>query len=167
MPPAGVKADPWKLPGGAVLEITPEKYQQLLDEIARLKASAAKPVAPARCDLKGHIKSGFVLITAQFDFHADRADAVFALACGQAKAVAAQQQDGRTPMLSSDANGFLVQVDKPGDYAVTLDLSLPLTQRADGSRSFELDLPRAVVTSMEMDFPADVRGLRLNGKDVA
>ena len=138
-----------------------------MNEIARLKASAAKPAAPARCDLKGHINSGFVLFTAQFDFHANRADALFALACGQAKAVAARQQDGRTPMLSSDANGFLVQVDKPGDYEVTLDLSLPLTQRADGSRGFELDLPRAVVTSLEMNLPAEVRGLRLNGKDVA
>jgi hypothetical protein len=168
MPPAGAKTDLWKLPGGAVIEITPEKYQELLDKIARLEAIAAKPAAPTSCVLdKGRIENGFVLFTAQFKFHADRADAVFGLACGQAKALAAQQQDGRTPMLSSDANGFLVQVDKPGDYVVSLDLSLPLTQRAGGSRGFELDLPRAVVTSLEMDLPADARALRIGGKDVA
>jgi hypothetical protein len=169
MPPADVKTDPWKLPGGAIIEITPEKYQELLDKIARLKANAAKPAPPSRCTLlKGRIENGFVLFTAQFDFHADRADAVFALACGQAKALAAQQQDGRTPMLSSDATGFLVQVEKPGDYVVSLDLSLPLTQRAGGSRGFELDLPRAVVTKLEMmDLPADARAIRLGGKDVA
>jgi len=167
MPPAGVKTDPWKLPNGAVLEIAPEKYQELLDEIARLKANA-KPAAPASCNLdKGRIENGFVLFTAEFKFHADRAGAAFALACGQAKALAASQQDGRTPMLSSDANGFLVQVDKPGDYVVSLDLSLPLTQRADGSRGFELDLPRAAITHLELDLPADARGLRIGGKDVA
>ena len=158
MPPAGVKTDPWKLPDGALLEITPEKYQELLDEIARLKANAAKAASPTSCMLdKGRIENGFVIFTARFKFHADRADAVFALACGQAKALAAQQQDGRTPMLSSDANGFLVRVDKPGDYEVSLDLSVPLAQRADGSRGFELDLPRAVVTHLEMDLPADAR----------
>ncbi len=168
MPPAGAKTDPWKLPGGAVLEISSEKYQELLEEIARLRANGGKPPPPTRCRLlKGHIEGGFVLFTAEFSFHADRADAVYALACSQAKALAAQQQDGRTPMLSSDANGFFVQVDKPGDYVVNLDLSLPLNQRTDGSRGFELDLPRAAVTALEIDLPADVRALRLGGKDVA
>ena len=77
----------------------------------------------------------------------------------------AQQQDGRTPLLSSDQDGFQVQVDKPGDYQVSLDLSLPLAQRP-GGRGLELDLPRAVVTTLEMDLPADARTPRLDGKEL-
>ncbi len=80
-----------------------------------------------------------------------------------------QQQDGQNAnAFSSDANGFLVRVDKPGDYEVSLDLSLPLAQRVDGSRGFELDLPRAVITHLEMDLPADARAPRaLGNKDAA
>ena len=183
MPPAGQKAGDWKLPSDAVIVFADQaadalgvtakqvvlsyaKYKELLDEIARLKAKA-KPAPPAKCRLlKGRVEGGVVLFTAQFEFHADRPDAAFALACGQAKALGAQQQpDGRTPLLSSDPDGFLVQVDKPGDYQVSLDLSLPLSQRP-GGRGLELDLPRAVVTTLEMDLPADARSPRLAGKEL-
>ena len=168
MPPAGQKADdaPPADPGKQVL-LSYAKYKELLDEIARLKAKS-KPLPPAKCRLlKGRVEGGVVFFTAQFEFHAERPDSVFALACGQAKALAAQQQpDGRTPLLSSDQDGFQVQVEKPGDYQVSLDLSLPLSQRP-GGRGLELDLPRAVVTTLEnMELPPDARSPRLGGKDL-
>jgi hypothetical protein len=183
-PPPGKKPDPLKLPADAVIVVSdqaadalrlmpkfvllsPEKYQALLDEIDRLKALAKpKPAPPAKCRLKGKVEGGVAALQAQFDFHADRPDAVVALACGQAKATAAQLSDNRTPLLSGDADGFLVQVDKPGDYTLTLDLSVPLTSK-NGGRDFELDLPRAVVTTLELDLPADARAPRLGGKDLA
>jgi hypothetical protein len=166
MPPAGKKVDPGKLPGDGLIEITPEKLQELLDEIARLKGKLKTP--PAKCYLlNGRVEDGFALFKVDFVFHAERPDAVIALACGQAKVKAAQQQDGRTPILTADADGFLVQVEKPGDYTVTLDVSLALTQRAGGGRGFELDLPRAVVTRLEMDLPADARAPHVNGKDLS
>jgi hypothetical protein len=182
--PPPKKPDPLKLPADAVVIVSdqaadalrlmpkfvllsPEKYQALLDEIDRLKALAKpKPAPPAKCRLKGKVEGGVAALQAQFDFHADRADAVVALACGQAKATAAQLSDGRTPLFSGDADGFLVQVDKPGDYTVTLDLAVPLTSK-NGARGFELDLPRAVVTTLELDLPADARAPRLGGKDLA
>ena len=177
MPPAGPKAGDAKPPADAApsptrppdagkpVVLSYAKYKELLDEIARLKAKS-KPAPPAKCRLlKGRVEGGLVFFTAQFEFHADRPDAAFALACGQAKALGAQQQDGRTPLLSSDQDGFVVQVDKPGDYQVSLDLSLPLSQRP-GGRGLELDLPRAVVTTLEMDLPADARSPRLGGKEL-
>ncbi len=179
MPSAGQKVEDAKPTADAALAPTDPaadakqvvlsyaKYKELLDEIARLKAKA-KPAPPAKCRLqKGRVEGGLVFFTAQFEFHAERPDAVFALACGQAKALSAQQQDGRTPLLSSDADGFQVQVEKPGDYQVSLDLSLPLSQRP-GGKGLQLDLPRAVVTTLEnMELPADARTPRLGGKELS
>lgn len=179
MPPAGQKAEDAKTTADAALAPTDPtadakqvvlsyaKYKELLDEIARLKAKV-KPIPPAKCRLfNGRVEGGLVFFTAEFGFHAERPDAVFALACGQAKALSAQQQpDGRTPLISSDQDGFQVQVEKPGDYQVSLDLSLPLSQRP-GGKGLQLDLPRAVVTKLEMDLPADARAPRLGGKELS
>jgi hypothetical protein len=184
-PPADKKTNPLKLPADAVLVVVeqatdalkampkfvllaPEKYQALLDEIERLKAAAkSKPAAPARCRVKGKVEGGLAVLQVQFDFHTDRSDALVALACGPARATGAQLGDGRTPVLSGGDDGFTVQVDKPGDYTLTLDLVLPTAVRAEGRRGVELDLPRAVVTQLELELPADVRGLRLGAKEAS
>ena len=93
MPPAGIKLDPSKLPGDSTIVLTPEELQKLLDK-ARLEGRTKLP--PTECRLhKGEVKGGFVFFEAEFDFHADRSEAVFSLACGQAK-VTAREQTGRT-----------------------------------------------------------------------
>ena len=90
-PPADA-ADATDRPPAKQVVLSYAKYKELLDEIARLKAKS-KPTPPAKCRLlKGRVEGGLVFFTAQFEFHADRPDAVFALACGQAKALGAQQQ---------------------------------------------------------------------------
>jgi hypothetical protein len=184
-PPPAKKVDPLKLPADAVLVVVeqaadalksmpkfvvlaPEKYQALLDEIERLKAAAkSKPAAPAKCRIKGKVEGGLVHLQVQFDFHADNPGAVIALGCGPARAVAAQLGDGRTPLLSGGDDGFTVQVDKPGDYTLTLELVMPTSARAEGRRGVELDLPRAVVTLLDLELPAESRGVRLGAKDLA
>jgi hypothetical protein len=165
MPPAGQKIDPTKLPGDSTIVLTPDELQKLLDK-ARLEGRTKQP--PTECRLhKGEIKGSFIFFDAEFACHAERADAVFALACGQAKIVAVSKPDGRTPLLFGDSNGYFVQVEQVGDYSVTLSLSVPLTQRPGGGRGLELDLPRAVVTTLELTLPPDVRAVRVNGKDAA
>ena len=103
MPPAGQKVDDAKTPADPAVGSTDPaadakevvlsyaKYKELLDEIARLKAKA-KPAPPAKCQLKGRVEGGLAFFTAQFEFHAERPDAVFALACGQAKALSASSR---------------------------------------------------------------------------
>ena len=94
MPPAGQKADAAVAPADPAADakqvVLPyAKYKELLDEIDRLKAKS-KPLPPAKCLLdKGRVEGGLVFFTAHFEFHAKLPDAVFALACGQAKADAA------------------------------------------------------------------------------
>ncbi len=58
-------------------------------------------------------------------------------------------------------------MEQPGDCTVTLSLSVPLSPRPGGGRGFEIDLPRAVVTTIDLALPPDARAVRINGKDAA
>ncbi len=164
-PPADKKPDPVKPPADSVT-LTQEDLQKLLD---KARQEGRTRLTPFGCRLyDGRVNGAFVEFEADFTFHAERADTVFALACSPAKARAAKQMDGQTPMLWADDHGsYFVQVDKPGDYTVTLHLSVPLVQRPGGVRGLELELPRAVVTSIDLTLPPDSRAVRVNGKDAA
>jgi hypothetical protein len=152
-----------RVPDAIVL--TPRKYQELLDEIARLKRllQSEKPASPSTCHLKGKVEGNAVVLQARFDVVTDHPGAVVALACPQAWATAALL-DGRTPPLRFDAEGFLVQIEKAGQHQVTLDLTVPLPAGKGENRGFELTLPRAAITSLELDLPENVKDVRVGGR---
>ncbi len=155
-----------RVPDAIVL--TPKKYLELLDEIARLKRllQAEKPTAPSSCHLKGKVEDNAVVLQARFDVVTDRPSALVALACPQAWVTSASI-DGQTPLLRFDADGFLVQIEKTGQHHVVLDLTVPLPARGGESRGFELTLPRAAITSLELDLPAHVKDVRVGGRSAA
>jgi hypothetical protein len=152
-----------RVPDAIVL--TPKKYLELLDEIARLRRllQTEKPTAPSTCHLKGKVEGNAVVLRTTFDMVTDRPGAVVSLACPQAWATAAQI-DGRTPLLRAETDGFLVQIDKAGHHHLTLDLTVPLPTRGGESRGFELTLPRAAITSLELDLPANAKDVRVGGR---
>ncbi len=146
--------------------LSPKKYQELLDEIVRLKGllQTDKPAAPSKCHLKGKVEGKAVLLEAQFEGVTDRPNAVVALACPQAGAASAQL-DGRMPLIRrAEADGFFVQIDKPGRYQLTLDLFVPLTARGGNGRGFELSLPRTAITNLDLELPANVKDVRVGGR---
>jgi hypothetical protein len=183
VPPAGKKLDLMSLPAGAILVVceqaadalrqvpthvllAPEKYQEMLDEIARLKTRLAeRPTSPARCSLKGRVEGRLVLLQAQFEFVTERPDALVALGGSPAQATAAVL-DGRTPLLRTDTEGFAVQVEKPGEHQVTLDLVLALG-RPRTDFGFEVALPRAAITTLELDLPPGTKEVRLGNQPLA
>lgn len=166
-----------------------EQYQALQDEIARLRRQLAKPrlLTPAQCLLKGKVDGTLVHLGAEFEFETDQPDTLVRLACGQAQVTAASL-DGRAPRLShpgrpasrsrtaeaadtgreaaaSPADGFVVEIDRPGRHALTLDLLLPGTATPTG-QGLVLDLPRTAVTRLELELPPGSRDLRLGGRPV-
>ncbi len=179
--PAGLEA--LKLPENAVLVVVesakdalnmvpnavflkPEKYRELLDELARLRAGAAaeEPAAPSRFELTGKAEGGILSLKAVFDFRVDKVPAVVRLGCPQARADEVSLEDGHKPLLRSNpSDGYSVVVDKPGEHRLTLEVKLALTARGAG-RGIELDLPRAAVTKLELELPPGSRDLRLDGK---
>ncbi|HTU92521.1 MAG TPA: hypothetical protein VMF69_20740 [Gemmataceae bacterium] len=155
------------LPKAVILK--PEKYQALLDEIDRLNKQLEKQkidnsTPPTRCFLRGKVESGAVRLEAEFDGTAEHADTLVSLACPQAGASSAET-DGRMALIHrSNAGGFLVRIDKPGEYHVKLDLLVPLAGREGNGRGFELTLPRAVITQLDLDLPANCTDVRVGGQ---
>jgi hypothetical protein len=157
------------------------KYQEMLDEIARLRErlQPRRAVPPSRCQLKGKVEGRLAALQAQLDFVTDRPDTVVSLACGQAVPGSATL-DGHVPLLRGGADGLSVQVDRPGEHQLTLDLLVPLGDRSPaavpaaegsgarspgrGGQGLELALPRAAVTTLELDLPPGARDVRVGGR---
>jgi hypothetical protein len=144
-----------------------EKYQEMLDEIAHLREQLGprKSAPPSRCQLTGKVENGLLSLKAQFDFVTDRPDTVVALACDQAVATAADI-DGHTPLFRPESVGFNVVVDKPGEHQVKLDLVVGLTAR-EGAPAIDLPLPRAAVTTIDLELPKGAIDLRLGNRPLA
>src|SRR5262249_1707790 len=119
---------------------------------------------------RGKVESGAVRLEAEFAGTADHADTLVALACNQA-GVSAAETDGRTAQIRrAESGSFLVRIEKPGEYRVKLDLLLPLAAREGTRQGFEITLPRAVITQLDLDLPVNCTDVRVGGqlvKDLA
>jgi hypothetical protein len=146
--------------------LTPEQYQKMMADLAALKArlETNRPPAPSKCVLKGKVEGNHVHLEAQFAFVTERPGVTLPLACGQAQA-SAVSLDGHGALFRPETDGFSVTVDKPGEHLLTLQLML-LVNRRESSGGLELDLPRAAITLLELELPADVREVRVGGKPV-
>jgi hypothetical protein len=146
--------------------LTPDKYQAMRDEIETLKKrlQPEKPATPTRCLLRGKVETGAVRLEAEFAGTVEDANTIVSLACPQARASAAETA-GRMALIDrSKSDDFLVRIDKPGEYHVKLSLILPLSGSESNGRSFELTLPRAVITQLELDLPPNSKDVRVGGR---
>lgn len=164
----------WRMMPRGIL-ISPERLKELLDleKAAKRLTDKTRYRTPSKCALKGEVSGNLVVLRATFDFETDRPGTLVRLACGQGTAKAVSL-DGRTPALISEARGtakgaeasFVVEVDKPGDHTLLLDLAVPVASRPGGV-GFTLDLPRAAITSLDLTLPASSRDVKLDGKSPA
>ncbi len=185
-PPPAAKPEPFRVPGDYIIFIgdkldealrmapqglvipNPRKFQQdLFDLFARQneQAKQKKPVSPSQCQITGKIEGNAAVLRLQFDCLTQWPDALVHLACIPGWASSASI-DGRTPLLRPEPDGFQVQVDKPGDHQVVLDLVVPLAARSPG-QALELSLPHAAITTLELDLPPGAKDVRFAGKPLA
>lgn len=159
---------PEGLPAGTEIILTPKAFQDLQAENARLRnelsrvQAEAKPLRPSYCKLSGKVDADVVRLTLHYRFRTDKANTIVALGCPQAQPTGALL-DGKTAYLRWSDNGFQVQVEKPGDKELTLELQMGLFTRGN-ERGFDLDLPYCATTVLDLQLPEQVRGLRLGGK---
>lgn len=174
-----------KLPPGAVVVIcedakealrlvpkavvlTPEKYQELLDQVEQLKRQLKpeKAEPPSVCKLSGRVEDDQVRLRAHYEFRTVRPKTLVALGTARAWPTAATLDDQLPVLLPAD-EGLAVLVETPGSHHLTLDLAVPITTRgAKGSeRGFDVGLPRAAVTMLEsFDLPGDMAEARVAGR---
>jgi hypothetical protein len=160
-------ADALQMVPNAVI-LTPAKYQEMRDEIERLRKQLQtdKPVTPTSCDLKGKVEENAVLLEAVFKGSTDRPNTVVMLACPQAGAAPAQNAEG-VPLIRRTESGFLAQIEKPGEYQIKLALFVPLASREGNGRGFELTLPRATFTQLDLDLPPNIKDVRVGGRTLS
>lgn len=152
-----------------LIVLTPEKYQELLDqiELLRRQLKPERPLAPSVCKLNGRIEDDVVRLRAQFEFRTERPRVAVALACRRAWAVSAMMDDGQLPVFQPFGDdGYVIFVDSPGTHQVTLELALPVQTRSS-DRLLDLDLPRAAITVLEqLDLPGTSVEARVGGRAI-
>jgi hypothetical protein len=158
-------ADPDGLPAPAdakAIVLPRDKYQELLDELAKLRDQAmpAKALAPSFCELAGQVDPDLVRLRIQFKFRTDRDNQRVALGCSSGNPTEAKLDDKLPNFTKSTENGFIVQVEKAGEHKFQLDLEV-LVVGKENERSFSLDLPGAAVTTLELDLPEGVTSARI------
>lgn len=176
-----------KLPGGAILVIvkdnvrelfpnlvllTPEKYQELLDQVDALKKQIKppRPEAPSSCKLtNGQVEGDVVRLQAQFDFRTEKPRTLVTFGCQRAWLRSASL-DGHLPLFAPAGadDSLTIQVEAAGVHQLNVDLALPLTRGTKGNdRGFDLGLPHAAITNLEQfTIPVAVPDVRVNGRSV-
>src|SRR5262249_27566561 len=130
--------------------------------------------APTVCKLTGRLEGDFLRVQAEFKFQTDRPRAVVALGCQGAQPSEAKldptdaNPDGKLPLLEAGDDGFAVTVEQPGEHVLTLLMKLPVVARSPGvpgsaaDRGFELGLPGAAITTLDLELPPAVKEVRWN-----
>jgi hypothetical protein len=151
------------VPGAVVL--APQRYQELMEQLEALKRQLGprKPVTPTSCILKGQYTRDLVSFTAEFAFRTDRPNAVVALGCHPGAPTAVRLDEHLPVLLPPADDGYVIQVEAPGEHHVTLEFKLAVQARG-AERRIELGLPRAAITTLEIDLPPAVRKVRFGSQ---
>src|SRR5262249_33449301 len=148
-------------------------YQELKDRIAQLeKQLNPDRKTPYACKLHAVVEGDTVRVLADLYFQVEQPRSSTLLGfkgtvLGDAK-LRPQGSDGPWQMAMVERNkdeGYAVQVDKPGDYQLILELKLPVAGGGAGpgaERGFDLFLPGAAVTTLTLQLPEAVHEMRWN-----
>ena len=119
---------------------TPKQFQALRDEIAQLRKQLDRPRPrwPSRCVLKGKVEGNLVQFTAEFEFGTEKADEAVRLGCGAGPGDRRQPRrpDPAPPPACREGRarttrkGFVVEIDKPGEHELTLDLVMAVASKS-------------------------------------
>lgn len=186
--PASPTLEQMKLPGGAVLllvdemkdalrlvpravVLTPEKYQELLEQIEQLKRQARPDRAetPSSCRLTVQVEGDLARIRAVYAFRTDRPRARVTVGGQRAWPTSAALDDGQIPVLEFSDEGWIAQVDTPGQHELTLELVQHVAARGSKGldRGVDLGLPRAAITTLDrLDVPNVLADVRVGGRAV-
>jgi hypothetical protein len=143
--------------------LTPKQYQELREQGAQSKNKGGpEETVPGECRLTGKVDGDVVHLQAEFKFQTANEHVPVLLACrlGQATAVSL---DGNLPIVYPTDHGLVVLVETKGEHDAKIDLEVNLVPKGErgSERGFELDLPGAAVTKLELELPDGVKGATL------
>ena len=157
---------------GPMVKLTWEKYQELLEQIQKLKKRPDRQV-PHSCKLIGELKDNVVVLEAEIGFMTKIPNMIVPLGLQggyliDQKGLDQQKLAEKDLTLKVDDDGFiLLEAAKPGIYQVPLHLKVPVAvrqsgEKGSGDRGFTLGLPGAAVTSLSLAMPDSIKEIRWN-----
>lgn len=171
----------WQAPAGAIMVLCeqasdslkllpkmvvlpPEKYQEIMDELSKLKEQQVevKSQAPSLAQITGKVEGGLAKLKIRFSFQTEKPASTVFLGCAQGQASSAMMA-GKIPLLKKNQDGFVVIVESPGAHDLDLELLVAVRNLGE-NQSFELDLPGAAITQMELDMPAGTLNPKITSK---
>jgi len=171
----------WQVPAGAIMVLCeqaadslrllpkmvvlpPEKYQELLDELIKLKEQQVelKPLPPSSVHILGKVESSLAKLKIRFSFQTEKPGTNILLGCALGQASSATM-DGKIPLLKKTLEGFVVYVETPGAHDLDLDLLVEVKNQGE-NQSFELDMPGAAITQLELDMPSGTITPKISSK---
>lgn len=160
------------LPSGGKVWLSPakakeleERYQKLVEQFSALeKQLKSEKQPPSACKLTGRLEGDVVALKAEFLFSAPTAASTVFLGLKNGFLVDEGQMDDGVPHLEATDDGYYVRVAKEGPHRLTLQLRVPVTPRKTpgNERGFDLGLPGSAVTTLALDLPKNIAGVRSN-----
>src|SRR5262249_10540172 len=157
----------WLFP--KVFLMTPEKLQELTDRIAFLESQLkVEKKLPHSCKLTGKVEGDVAVLEAEYIIPTTKPNTTVALGLQGGHLTRDGDMDGQIPQLEFGDDGYAVVVATPGTHTLTLKLEVPVGPRraaaagGGSERGFDLGLPGAAVTTIDLDLPANVKELRWN-----
>ena len=135
--------------GDERINLTPQEFQKLLDQLDQLKkqVAAKKAVAPSGCAIRARVeKRGEQLVAVvklSLSFRTTAPQTPVALGGKKGFLVAAALDGGKLPILETLEDGFAAVIEAAGDHTLTLDLEAPVTARAPSRSSASRSACRA------------------------
>lgn len=155
-------AEPNPVDGERIL-LTPQEHQKLLDQIEQLKKQLAvrKAVSPSGCAIRVKVEnrgdSTVAALKLSYSFRTATPGAAVSLGAKRGFLVAASLDGNKLPALEATEDGFAVFVESIGDHTAVFDLECPVLNRGNKPEiGFEIGLPRAAITTLIFEPPANV-----------
>ena len=155
-------AEPNPVDGERIL-LTPQEHQKLLDQIEQLKKQLAvrKAVSPSGCAIRVKVEnrgdSTVAALKLNYSFRTATPGAAVSLGAKRGFLVAASLDGNKLPALEATEDGFAVFVESIGDHTAVFDLECPVQNRGNKPEiGFEIGLPRAAITTLIFEPPANV-----------
>lgn len=159
--------------------LSPERYKAMQGEIERLNKllEARQPTAIGIWKLTGKIRGNQADLKVTFTFRTERDKAVVHLGCGRGT-IRNVLLDDKLPSMWQGADGLYLEVEKAERHTVVLELLAQVSDQKPSAappmprpsnppepyQGFDLDLPLATVTEIDLELPPGLKGLEINDR---
>ena len=145
----------------------PETVEELLERIKALERQL-KPDKKlvSYCKLFGKLEGDFLVCRAECAFSTETPKTTVILGLQGGHLLDEGELDRQMPILEyTKEDGFIARVEKEGPHQLTLNFRVPAKKSSTGAieKTLDLGLPGAVVTTLNLEMPANIKEVTWNG----